>query len=281
MVSRTKSPNQLLSAARAYAERGWPVFPLVPGEKRPLTEKGLHDATTDRNTILEWWQLFPDANVGIATGRGCDVLDIDSAAAVQHLQSVLGRDYKHDGPVARTGKGRHLFFAPLDGARNRAGLFEGTVDYRGAGGYVVGPPSRHPSGRFYAWDAGRDASRPLPAVPPALADIIIRPTVTERPTAAFRVGGLTREDNGATTELLHKGGIILARPDIYEVVEQQLHQVIVQHGALWATVCIFHPDHNPSMVLYPDDTFHCYSCEAHGDSLDLQVGVDKNGKKRI
>jgi hypothetical protein len=32
------------------------------------------------------------------------------------------------------------------------------------------------------------------------------------------------------------------------------------------------------MVLYPDDTFHCYSCEAHGDSLDLRAGKDMNGK---
>lgn len=82
-------------------------------------------------------------------------------------------------------------------------------------------------------------------------------------------------------ELLQKGGIILARPDIYEVVEQELGQAIVQHGALWATVCIFHHDHNPSMVLYPDDTFHCFSCEAHGDSLDLQVRVDKDGRKAV
>lgn len=279
MTSRSKEDNPLLSAARTYAERGWPVFPLVPKEKKPLTTKGLHDASTDRNQILEWWQLFPDANIGVATGHVCDVLDIDSPAAVQHLSAILGRDYRHDGPVASTGKGKHLFFQSTPEARNRAGLFEGTTDYRGLGGYVVVPPSTHPSGRQYQWDSGRDTSRELPPLPPRLADHVIRRVVDHPPVAAVRVGGLARGEKDL--QLLKKGEYIVARPSIYDVVEQELNQVIVQHGALWATVCIFHPDHNPSMVLYPDDTFHCYSCEAHGDSLDLQRRVDKNGRPAI
>ncbi|HEX9016816.1 MAG TPA: bifunctional DNA primase/polymerase, partial [Chloroflexota bacterium] len=43
----SSSGRVILSAALDYAARGWPVLPLVPREKRPLTKRGLLDATTD------------------------------------------------------------------------------------------------------------------------------------------------------------------------------------------------------------------------------------------
>lgn len=73
-----------LAAAIRYARSGWPVFPCrpdgtpPPGWKAPLTEHGFCDATTDLGIIRAWWDRWPDANVGIATGvPGPDVLDVD------------------------------------------------------------------------------------------------------------------------------------------------------------------------------------------------------------
>ncbi len=37
------------------AQRGLPVFPCR-ADKRPITENGFHDATTDAETIRQWWQ---------------------------------------------------------------------------------------------------------------------------------------------------------------------------------------------------------------------------------
>lgn len=28
--------------------------------------------------------------------------------------------------------------------------------------------------------------------------------------------------------------------------------------------CVFHKDHTPSLVLYPDNSFHCFGCGANG-----------------
>ena len=71
-----------LDAALGYVRRGCPVFPCCwRGERRkqPLTEHGLHAATTDEAQIREWWRRWPDALIGIPTGRaiGAVVLDID------------------------------------------------------------------------------------------------------------------------------------------------------------------------------------------------------------
>lgn len=277
MTSRSNQDNPLLSAAREYAERGWPVFPLWPKSKVPVVPRGVLEATTDRNQIMMWWQAIPKANVAIATGAPVDVLDIDSKQSLPRLQDVLGTDWRHDGPVVITGKGRHLYFNHLAEARNRAGLFEGGVDYRGTGGYVVAPPSLHPSGNDYRWDPERDYHRELPEVPDVLQQFILQPRRDAVPR--LRVGGLSAGDQGI--EVIKRGGEIVARPNIFLTVSEVLKQAMVQHGQLWKTRCIFHDDNNPSMVLYPDDTFHCFSCEAHGDSFDLERGIDMHGKEAI
>ena len=51
-----------------------------------------------------------------------------------------------------TARGRHLFFKCQNSAvRNSAGTVAPGLDVRGDGGYVVLPPSIHPSGRPYVW----------------------------------------------------------------------------------------------------------------------------------
>lgn len=39
-----------------------------PG-KHPRTAGGLKDASTDPEAIRRWWRMWPDANIGIVTGR--------------------------------------------------------------------------------------------------------------------------------------------------------------------------------------------------------------------
>jgi putative DNA primase/helicase len=77
---RTAMPAR--DAALAYGALRWPVFPCHwQGErrKRPLIEGGFHAATTGETLIREWWRRWPDALVGVPTGRaiGVVVLDID------------------------------------------------------------------------------------------------------------------------------------------------------------------------------------------------------------
>ena len=68
-----------LRQALAFAARGWPVLPCLPGQKVPATAHGYRDATRDERQIATWFDRHPDWNLAIATGApGPDVLDIDN-----------------------------------------------------------------------------------------------------------------------------------------------------------------------------------------------------------
>src|SRR5690625_5580704 len=65
--------------ARELARLGVPVFPCSPGGKRPIPERGFHEATTDAGQVEAWWRQRPRANLAIPTGAasGVVVVDID------------------------------------------------------------------------------------------------------------------------------------------------------------------------------------------------------------
>lgn len=164
--------GSLGAAAQFYATLGWHVFPLVPRDKVPLIGKrdggnGLHDATTDADQITAWWTATPDANVGLATGRGLVVVDVDGEngeIALAHYGNLP------ETPESRTGKGRHLLFAGSD-IRNSAGKLGPQLDVRGDGGYIVAPPSIHPNGHAYTWVSGKHPGRlPLAELPATIVE---------------------------------------------------------------------------------------------------------------
>ena len=108
-------------------------------------------------------------NIAVATGSrsGIVVIDVDEEAGESSLRKL---EKKH-GALPETietitGRGRHLWFRAPDGVvtRNSAGKLGKGIDVRGEGGYVVAPPSVHPSGRAYTWSV--DCAKTL-ADPPA------------------------------------------------------------------------------------------------------------------
>jgi hypothetical protein len=132
--------------------------------------------------VRGWWQRWPAANVGLVTGARFDVLDLDGPEGVEALRAILSqRDPReHPGPLVRTGGGGwHLLYAPT-GLGNRVGLLPG-VDWRGHGGLVVAPPSRHASGQPYRWV--RPLGGELPAVPQELRAWLAPPRVERTSTA--------------------------------------------------------------------------------------------------
>jgi len=118
-------------AAEVYAALGLAVVPVhapVPGagctcaRGRRCPDPGKHPrlrgwpglASADPATVRGWWRRWPGANVGLATGRRFDVLDVDGPAGEVELRALAQAGaVPRGGPLARTGGGGwHLLFAP-------------------------------------------------------------------------------------------------------------------------------------------------------------------------
>ncbi|RAY16379.1 DNA primase [Actinomadura craniellae] len=168
----TTAPDrtELAAAALAAAARGWHVFPLTPGDKRPLPKftDWEHRATTDPARIRRCWDHGP-YNIGIACGpSGLLVIDLDKPKPGEHpppawanepgitegadvlaaLCERHGADWPGDTFTATTRRGgMHLYFTPPPGTefrntngKHRTGL-GWLIDTRAHGGYVVAPGS--------------------------------------------------------------------------------------------------------------------------------------------
>jgi hypothetical protein len=40
-------------------------------------------------------------------------------------------------------------------------------------------------------------------------------------------------------------------------------------GRRYTALCPFHTEKTPSFVIYPDNSFHCFGCEANGDAIEF------------
>lgn len=191
----TKAParSTFFDHALAYVARGWWVFPLKPGTKQPITKHGFKDASNDPKVIRAWWAKTPRANIGLDCGRsGVLVIDVDGDEGLEtlgDLEASRGLVYhtltSHTPGKAGKGAGVHLLFnmpagQPIGNKKLAPGL-----ETRGAGGYIVLPPSihpDHPKGPAYRW---ADDTTPIADLPQVFIDLITaEPESTPRSPAA-------------------------------------------------------------------------------------------------
>ena len=188
--------TDILRAAIDYAHRGWPVFPIIPGTKKPATARGFHDATTDTATIHKWFSGHP-RGLAVATGAaGLVVIDIDPCDGIRINNTgprpeleIIGTDgwgswlslaHRHGGetPTMEVGTpsgGAHLWFLAPEGdpIKCSASRLAPGVDVRGVGGYIIAPPTAG-----YSLDVDL-----APAPLPVWMCRLLRPALPPRPPA--------------------------------------------------------------------------------------------------
>ncbi|MFJ9728543.1 bifunctional DNA primase/polymerase [Streptomyces sp. NPDC101209] len=207
--------DHLTRAALDAAERGWHVFPIRPGMKRPPALHGKdactgtgpcasghltweQRATTDPDRIRVAWSRAP-FNVGIATGpSGLVVVDLDKpkgqknkgssdapsgAATFAALCERAGHPVPDTYRVRTASGGEHLYFTAPDDVRltNTARTVGELVDTRAWGGYVVAPGSTTAAGAYEA------LCGPVAASLPAWLQSILEPDprVPQAPSVAI------------------------------------------------------------------------------------------------
>lgn len=152
----------LHDAAVSYArDYGLAIHPLCSRDKRPATENGFKDATTDLDQIDLAWRARPNMNIGMATGSpsgGIIVIDVDvdDEKGYDGMEFLRKWEREHgelpETVMAITGRGgSHLFYRVDRQIRNTANP-DWHIDVRGDGGYVMIAPSIHPNGRTVQWE---------------------------------------------------------------------------------------------------------------------------------
>jgi len=146
--------SDMLRIAVGYANvLHWHIFRTVARTKIPFRHSHGHlDATTDMATIRRWWTETPDANIALAcAASGIVVLDFDDHDVWRDVCAQYGARY-FDTPCVETRRGLQFYYQAQPGARYAAKLVA-TVDVK-HNGFVMLPPSVHPSGHVYGWAHG-------------------------------------------------------------------------------------------------------------------------------
>lgn len=182
---------------RRMMARGWHLFPLIPGDKRPAVKDWEQWATTDPAQLTAW---PPGAGTGLACGPSrLVVVDLDAHSEdvppewaargcwdggsvyewlwAQH--DTTGHSWAETYAVETASGGGHLYYQAPAGLelRNSAGKLGWQVDTRAGGGYVVAPGTTLPSGTYEALPGVQEPA-PLPSW---VADALTAPTATARP----------------------------------------------------------------------------------------------------
>jgi hypothetical protein len=194
------SGRPLSQAAAQLAIEGVPVFPCVPGGKRPLVEHGFHEATTEARQVASWWRRWPAANVGVPTGQesGLEVVDVDQKPAGSGFDAFERARRTGLIPgwlaVVRTPSGGAHFYFPADPYRAQPSwqAARAHVDFRGDGGYVIVPPS-------IVVNAGRrtgyEFAGPVQPHVAALDAKALRDFLDPRPDPSFHPAGTGRVED--------------------------------------------------------------------------------------
>jgi len=128
------------------------VIPLLPNKKPLIKWEEYQRRKPTEKEIRGWWTKYPEAMVGIITGKisNLAVIDIDTKDIPDELLGWWQYDIVLP-PVVETPRGSHYYFAYEEGVTNTVNLSGKKIDIRGEGGYVVAPPSVNEEGKRYKW----------------------------------------------------------------------------------------------------------------------------------
>jgi putative DNA primase/helicase len=124
-----------------------------PG-KHPLFQEDWTIGSRDPSEIQTWWRRRQTANLIVHTGRRSKlvVIDVDMREdGIEHFSQLSTRfpELAETFQVTTGSAGIHAYLHSDASWRSGMDVVTAGVDVRGEGGYVIGPGSRHISGRAY------------------------------------------------------------------------------------------------------------------------------------
>jgi hypothetical protein len=171
-MAKTPSNPSRFHLARHYAQAGCLVVPLhgskrqrcscgkpdctAPG-RHPRAKGGLADATTDPKVIERWWDKWPDARIGIATGALGKLIALETRGnrgqrSMREMKAEYGA--LPSTVTIRAGDRRLRLFKVDDQAARSTDIADG-VRVIGDGDVVVAPSTLDSTGRRYFLESRR------------------------------------------------------------------------------------------------------------------------------
>jgi len=136
--------------AKKLADKGFSVIPIKAREKVPSVSswREFQQRKPTEEELYAWFNPG-DKNIGIICGRvskNLVVFDFDDQEAMSFVVPDINETAKKT-MVVRTGKGFHVYYRVKTPQNFK--LINLKIDVKGEGGYVIAPPSVHPSGIKY------------------------------------------------------------------------------------------------------------------------------------
>lgn len=248
----------LCDTALGYRKRGMAPIPIQYRGKRPLVKWGQYQDQLPTEAEIRQWFSIENRNLALVTGHsGLTVLDFDDASAYMrwlrwcakvngYAQNIARKTFR-----VRTARGMHVYTRLPKATRTRA-LRGSGLDIKSQGGYVLAPPSIHPSGVEYVVvhpGAQIMAIRVLSDVLPAevLVDETPRPSGIQLPKVKLP----TTHDPWVAAEQPDHGESAVDKIKANLTLEQffPMRTKPSHGGRYWMTRCPLHDDKHPSMWL--------------------------------
>lgn len=153
MVQAEFENNKLLPNPRTEKEIYEELF-LRECKKPLLGWKEYQDRLPTVDEVNNWFNMNPEANIGIITGAISNlvVFDLDSDAAVQYAEELGG--FPEYTVKVKSRRGYHIYMRhPGFNVKNQVSE-KLEIDIRADGGLIMAPPSTHGSGSQYQWAEG-------------------------------------------------------------------------------------------------------------------------------
>jgi hypothetical protein len=241
----------LLDVTLNYLKAGFCPIPITPRDKKPLVKwTALKFALPSVADLHSWFEFRDELNVALVTGHnGLTVIDFDTLDIYREWLAWASAEIPHIARATQrvfTSRGMHLYVhlqelpatGPLlDAQGQRVG-----IDIKARGGYVLAPPSIHPSGAHYRAGNGwvLSACRLSDVLPPGL---LIPAQPTTEPTAPVA----RNWDSSPWSLADHADERAVEKVKQAWRIEQLLGELFQTGGHHYVTRCPLHDDGNPSM----------------------------------
>lgn len=237
MTSRT--PEQSEAARQMllpFVRAGYELFPLARAKKIPR-DKGWRLKSYQPADLKAW--LAAGGNLGVRLRDVDLVLDVDPRNfrsgddPLARLSEAVDVDLSI-APTVLTGRGdggHHLYYRKPAELRLLGKLDDYLgIDFRSAGALVVAPGSVHPDtgGSYMADDITSPPITDVREAPPALLDILLRPTLVMR--VGDSVGRISNEQLAALLEVLDPNEYGPGKHDEWFALMAACHDATAGHG---------------------------------------------------